>query len=76
MKFWKNKWFKFSTVAVLYILVCVVWTGNFWMLLGLPIIYDLYISKLFYKYIWHYNDRLRERSPLYNSIWGWVDAIL
>ena len=76
MKFWKNRWFKFSTVAVLYILVCVVWTGNFWMLLGLPIIYDLYISKLFYKYIWHYNDRLRERSPLYNSIWGWIDAIL
>ena len=76
MKFWKNKWFKFSTVSVLYILLCVVWTGNLWMLLGLPVIYDLYISKLFYKYVWHYNDRLRERSPLYNSIWGWIDAIL
>ena len=76
MKFWKNKWFKFTAVSVLYILLCVVWTGNLWMLLGLPIIYDLYISKLFYKYVWHYNDRLRERSPLYNSIWGWIDAIL
>ena len=76
MKFWKNKWFKFSAVSVLYILLCVVWTGNLWMLFGLPIIYDLYISKLFYKYVWHHNDRLRERSPLYNSIWGWIDAIL
>ena len=75
-KFWSNKWVKFSVVSVLYVLLCVVWTGNLWMLLGLPIIYDIYISKLFYKYIWHYNDRLRERSALYNSIWGWVDAIL
>ncbi|MBQ7951984.1 MAG: signal peptidase I [Alistipes sp.] len=74
--FWSNKWFKFSVVSVLYILLCVVWTGNLWMLLGLPIIYDIYISKLFYKYVWHYNDKLRERSALYNSIWGWVDAIL
>ena len=75
-KFWSNKWVKFSVVSVLYVLLCVVWTGNLWMLLGLPIIYDIYISKLFYKYIWHYNDRLRERSALYNSMWGWVDAIL
>lgn len=75
-RFWSNKWFKFSVVSVLYTLLCVVWTGNLWMLLGLPIIYDIYISKLFYKYVWHYNDKLRERSALYNSIWGWVDAIL
>ncbi len=75
-RFWSNKWFKFSVVSVLYTLLCVVWTGNLWMLLGLPLIYDLYISRLFYKYVWHYNDKLRERSALYNSIWGWVDAIL
>ena len=75
-RFWSNKWFKVSVVSVLYTLLCVVWTGNLWMLLGLPIIYDIYISKLFYQYVWHYNDKLRERSALYNSIWGWVDAIL
>lgn len=75
-KFWKNKWFKFSTVSILYILLCVVWTGNLWMLLGLPLIYDLYISRLFYKYVWHYNEVLCEKSPLYKSIWSWIDAIL
>lgn len=75
-KFWKNKWFKFSTVSILYILLCVVWTGNLWMLLGLPLIYDLYISRLFYKYVWHYNEMLCEKSPLYKSIWSWIDAIL
>ena len=73
---WRNKWFKFSLVSVIYILLCVVWTGNLWMLLGLPIIYDIYISRLFYKYIWRYNDLLCERYPLYKSIWGWIDAIL
>lgn len=73
---WRNKWFKFSLVSVIYILLCVVWTGNLWMLLGLPIIYDIYISRLFYKYIWRYNDLLCERYPLYKSIWSWIDAIL
>ena len=72
----KNKWFKFSVAAVIYTLPTVVWTGNLWMLLGLPLIYDFYISRLFYKYIWHYNDELCDRYPLYKSIWGWVDAIL
>ena len=48
-KLWKNRWVKFSTVSVLYILLCVVWTGNLWMLLGVPIIYDINISRLFYK---------------------------
>lgn len=75
-QFWKNRWVKFGTVAIIYTLLCVIWTGNLWMLLGLPLIYDLYISRLFYKYIWHYNDELCERFPLYKSIWGWIDAIL
>lgn len=75
-RFWSNKWVKFSVVTVLYILLCVVWTGNLWMLFGVPIIYDIYISRLFYKYVWHYNDELCERFPLYKSIWGWIDAIL
>ncbi|MCH5329690.1 MAG: signal peptidase I [Alistipes sp.] len=71
-----DKWVKFSIAAVLYILLCVVWTGNPWMLLGLPIIYDIYISKLFYRYVWCHNDRLRSRSKLYNSIYEWVSAIV
>ena len=72
----KNKWFKFGVVSFFYILLAVVWTGNLWMLLGVVVIYDLYISRLFYKYVWHYNDELCERSALYKSIWGWIDAIL
>ena len=72
----KNRWFKFGAVTIIYTLLAVVWTGNLWMLLGLPLIYDIYISRLFYKYVWHYNDYFCEKYPLYRSIWGWIDAIL
>ena len=48
-RFFRNKWVGFTGAALLYTLWFVVWTGNPWMLLGLPIIYDLYISKWFYR---------------------------
>ena len=75
-EFLTNRWTKFIIVAIIYTLLCVVWTGNLWMLLGLPLIFDHYISRLFYKYVWHYNDEWCARSALYKSIYGWVDAIV
>ena len=72
----KNKWFRFAIVAVLYTLLFVVWTGNAWMLLGLPLIYDFFISRLFYKYVGRRNEELCARSRLYNAVYGWVDAIV
>ena len=63
-------------MSLLYILLAVVWTGNLWMLLGLPIIFDAYISKFFYRYVWHFNDDLRKRSKLYNSVYEWINAIV
>ena len=71
-----NRWVKFSIVAVIYTLLFVVWTGNLWMLLGLPVIYDIYVSKLFYKHVWSRNDDMRARSAVYNSVYEWVSAIV
>ncbi len=34
---------RFAIAAFLYILV-VIWIGNYWLLIGLAVIYDLYIS--------------------------------
>ena len=76
MRFFKNRWSKFAIATIVYILLTVVWTGNLWMLLGIPFIYDYFISRLAYRYIGKKNDALRERYPLYNSIYGWVDAIV
>lgn len=75
-KFFKNKYVKFAVAAIVYTLLTVVWTGNLWMLLGLPLIYDFYISRLFYKYVWHYNEEFCSRWSWYKSIYGWVDAIV
>ncbi len=74
--FFANKWTKFAIAATVYTLLTVVWTGNLWMLLGLPLIFDHYISRLFYKYVWRHNEELCRRSALYKSIYGWVDAIV
>ena len=74
--FFCNKWVGFTLASLLYTLWFVVWTGNLWMLLGLIVIYDFYISKLFYRYIWHYNDDLCKRSALYRTIYEWVNAIV
>ena len=74
--FFTNKWTKFTLAGIAYLLLFVVWTGNPWMLIGLPLIYDAYISKLFYRYVWHYNNELRKRSRVYNSVYEWVSAIV
>ncbi len=74
--FFSNKWVGFSLASILYVLWFVVWTGNLWLLLGLPIIYDLYISRLFYKYVWHLNDKMCQKSKAYKTIYEWINAIV
>lgn len=74
--FFSNKWVGFAFATILYVLWFVVWTGNLWFLLGIPIIYDCYISKLFYRYVSSKNDRLCEKYSLYRTIYEWVNAII
>ena len=75
-KFFGNKWVGFSLATILYVLWFVVWTGNLWLLLGVPVIYDLYISRLFYRYVWSKNARLCEKSSAYRTVYEWVSAII
>ncbi len=75
-QFFRNKWVGLTSATLLYTLWFVVWTGNLWMLLGLPIIYDLYISKIFYRYVWRHNERFCQQSKLYKTIYEWVNAIV
>ena len=72
----RNKWVGFALASVLYTLWFVVWTKNLWMLLGLVVIYDLYISKFIYRYVGRYNEELCRRSQLYRTIYEWVNAIV
>ncbi len=75
-QFFRNKWVGFALAATLYTLWFVVWTGNLWLLLGLPIIYDLYISKLLYRYVGSRNKALCERSKSYKTVYEWVNAVI
>ncbi len=74
--FFANKWVGFALASILYILWFVVWTANLWFILGIAIIYDLYISRLIYKFVGARNKELCEKSPLYNSAYEWVNSII
>lgn len=74
--FFRNKWVGFTLASLLYTLWFVVWTGNLWLLLGLVVIFDLYISKFFYRYVWCHNVRLCQRSKTYKTVYEWVNAII
>lgn len=74
--FFRNKWVGFTLATLLYTLWFVVWTGNLWLLLGIPVIYDLYISKYFYRYVWHRNTEMCKRSKTYKTVYEWVNAII
>ena len=72
----KNRWFKFSVVAIIYILWFVVWSRNLWMLLGLPIIFDIYITKLLNRFIGEPYKKRKEKSKGFRELMGWVEAII
>ncbi len=65
----QKKYVKFYVVAVLYILV-VIWIGNFWFLIGLGVIYDLYVSR---KVNWTFWKR---RDGKNSSFIEWLDSLI
>ncbi len=76
-KLLKNKWFKFAIVAVVYVLWFVVWTENLWLLLGLPIIFDLYITKRIARlFRWDKHEERKRTNKTYKEIFSWLDAIV
>lgn len=73
----KNRWFRFALVAVVYVLWFVVWTENLWFLLGLPIIFDLYITKRIARLLhWERHEERKRKNKTYKEIWSWIDAIV
>jgi signal peptidase I len=73
-KIFSNRWVKFGIAAGLYVL-WVAWLGNYWFLLGTPIIYDIYISK---KVRWAFWKPKKDASGKRkrNVVLEWLDAII
>jgi signal peptidase I len=67
-----NKWFKFGLVALCYLL-WVLWLGNYWWLLGLIVVFDLYITK---KVKWAFWKKKYEKGQKRNTWLDWLDAII
>jgi len=67
-----NKWFKFGTVSICYLL-WVLWMHNFWLLLGEGVVFDLYISK---KVPWAFWKLWKPKTATGKKTLEWVDAII
>ncbi|MFW5774209.1 MAG: signal peptidase I [Tangfeifania sp.] len=67
-----NKWFKFITVGTLYTL-WVIWLGSYWWLLGLGVIFDIYITK---KVHWAFWKKKNPPGGKQTKVVEWIDAII
>jgi len=71
-EFYRNKWVRFSFWAVLYIL-WVVWISNYWWLFGLPVIFDIFITRKVHWAFWQKRYKEGEKHAAWND---WLDAII
>lgn len=68
-KLFTDKYTRFGIAGGLYILF-VVWLGNYWFLFGLPIVFDIYVSKKVNWTFW------KKRDKKNNIIIEWLDALI
>lgn len=65
----KLTYIKFSIAIVIYLL-WVIWVGSFWLLLGIPVLFDIYITK---KVNW---TPWKKRYEKNNAVIEWIDALI
>ena len=65
-----KQWIRFSIAAILYILFT-IWVGNYWLLLGLLLIIDIYLTHYIPWGFWKKSENKSFRKTM-----EWVDAIL
>ena len=69
LEIFKNRYFKFAVVALIYIL-WVIWVGSYWLLIGLAVIFDIYITKKVNWAFW------KKREGPNSSFIEWLDALI
>lgn len=67
-----NKWFKFAVVGLLYLL-WVIWIESYFWLIGLAVIFDMYITK---KVHWAFWKKKNPPDGKQTKVIEWVDAII
>jgi len=64
-----KRYLQFAIAAIIYILV-VIWIGNYWLLLGLGILFDLYITEKVNWTFW------KKRNVKNSTFIEWLDALI
>jgi signal peptidase I len=67
-----NKWFKFAFWGLLYLL-WVIWLGNYWFLIGIGVIFDIYVTK---KVHWAFWKKKNPPNGKQTKTVEWIDAII
>ncbi len=65
-----NKWLKFGVAAIIYVL-CVIWLDSYFWLLGLPVLFDIYVTKRVHWAFWKKRG-VKKQTKLVE----WVDALI
>jgi signal peptidase I len=64
-----NKYFRFAVAAIIYILI-VIWIGNYWLLIGLAIVFDVYVTEKVNWAFW------KKRNGNNSTFIEWLDALI
>ena len=67
-----NKWVKFAFWGLLYLL-WVIWFGNYWFLIGLGIIFDVYVTQ---KVHWAFWKKKNPPNGKQTKTVEWIDAVI
>lgn len=70
--FFRNRWTKFTIWALLY-LAWVVWMGSYWWLLGLIVIFDIFITR---KVHWNFWKKRYKPGEKHSTANDWLDTII
>jgi signal peptidase I len=66
----RKQWIKALFWCLIYILF-ITWVGNFWWLIGLPVVFDVFITKYIPWTWWK-----KSKNKTFVAVMGWVDAIV
>jgi len=65
-----SQWIKAGVWSLVYLLF-IVWVGNYWWLIGLPVVFDAFVTNFI---PWTWWKKSQNKTLL--AIMGWVDAIV
>ncbi len=64
-----SKYFRFAIASIIYLLI-VIWIGNYWLLIGLAVLFDIYVSEKVNWTFW------KKKNGKNSTIIEWLDALI